>query len=340
MPKKPKRSEGSTLSPDVPPTPATPAGVPPIAFDVLQQVVLPIIAVARDGRWHPIGSAFVIAVDAPKRAFLLTAAHNLRAVLTIDRPHERRHLTMAPDFRPRAAEWADLAATRVFVGFNRDGHMTLAEMVRGWFAEPLDVALMVVEAPPEINASLEQRLALDSRPVLPGLPVFAAGYHTMTADFAEPPDYEAQRFKVQFKFEIRTTRPGHVTSLCPQGTGIHHSPGFLVDFPFDPGMSGGPVIDLSGTEPLVRGVVGSDLSDGSEQGARGSDSRAFASTLWPAMMTQLTETRLEFPDGAVLGPNARLIDLVARGFIDDRGQAHDHVRSLQTEEGQRLWWET
>jgi hypothetical protein len=195
--------------------------------------------------------------------------------------------------------------------------------------EAFDVALMLVRIRPDEDVDFPYRFALDSRPIAEGTPIIAAGYPRMRAYFTTPPNYETEDFQCTVALQLQT-RGGRAVRVCPQGVGINRWPGFLVDMSFDSGMSGGPVIDLSGAIPLVRGIVGADLSEMLEDGAQGSGVQAFASMVWPAM---ITETQLAFVDEdehlVVSGPS-RLLDLVRHGIVDDHGRAHQHVRFHQT----------
>jgi len=59
-----------------------------------------------------VGTAFVIAALDPKRALLLTAAHNLKAVHRLDDP-PRHHFSTPDILLPRPAEWIDLKSSNV-----------------------------------------------------------------------------------------------------------------------------------------------------------------------------------------------------------------------------------
>ena len=161
----------------------------------------------------------------------------------------------------------------------------------------------------------------------------AVGYRGMRADFTAPPNYDTEDFQVQLALALQT-RSGTVVQVCPQGAGINRWPGFLVDTSFDSGMSGGPVIDLSGAVPLVRGIVGADMSETREDSARGSGVQAFATMLWLAMVIETQITLVGEGESLLVGPeNSRLLDFVRCGVVDDHGRAHEHVRIHQTANG-------
>jgi hypothetical protein len=95
-------------------------------------------------------------------------------------------------------------------------------------------------------------------------------------------------------------------------------------------MSGGPVLEVraEGNVMTVRGLITGDLTDQPEESGRGSGLRAFASMLTPAL---IMKTRVGI-DG-VEGP-VQVIDLVRRGFIDERGGALEHVHIVELPDGQ------
>jgi len=298
--------------------------VDPIPFAQLEQVVIPLVAVTKDAKWHEVGAAFVIAVLDPKRALLLTAAHNLKAVHRLDDP-PRHHPSTPPVLLPSPPEWINLKSTNVYGMLKSASEMLLLEMAPSWFNWGLDAALLLATIRPEHDATFTMHFPLDSRPITVGTPVMAVGYPGMKA--TSTADYDANEFRAHVNLNLEYRR-GTVVALRPQGDTIHKWPGFLVSFALDSGMSGGPVIDLSGDTPVVRGSVGGDVGE-EDDGRPGSGAHAFVSLLWPAMITKMRATELTFvrPDQPPLVlTDATLLDLVRSGIVDDRGRAHEHAR--------------
>jgi hypothetical protein len=309
--------------------------VPPIPLENLMRVVLPIVAVGRDALWHAVGTSFVVAVPDPKSAFLLTAAHNLLFVSDLSARGQRHHPTIVPDFRPQAPKWVDLDGTDVYVCLASPPKAILAEMIRAWFLQAFDVALVLVKIRDDNEQTFTEKLTLDTSPIEEGCPVMAVGYPGMLAKSTA--DFEKKEFLGQLQLQLQC-RFGSVIKKCPTGIGIHKWPGFLVSCPLDSGMSGGPVVDLSGAVPTARGIVGGDVSETPEDGSRGSGIQAFASMLWTAMITP-TQVVLEAEDGTPLVPeNARLLDLVRHGLVDDLGRSHEHVRFEERDGILNCWW--
>ena len=78
--------------------------IEPISSDELEKDVLPMMAVKSDAHWHPIGTAFVVAVPDSITAFLLTAAHNLHRVLELECGPGLEHPTISPEFRAKLSD--------------------------------------------------------------------------------------------------------------------------------------------------------------------------------------------------------------------------------------------
>lgn len=311
--------------------------VHPIPLETLQTAVLPLFAIAKDARWHTLGTAFVVAVPEPKKAILLTAAHNIKPILTIDCQYDRHHATTPSIFRPRPTKSINLRRANIHALLVQNGTYIIIDMIKAWVQLSADVAAIAVAIRDDINAEFQSKITIDTRPINIGTPVMAVGYPVLEADFSEPPDYDAEKFIVGVGLRIEY-RPGKVTKICSEGIDIHHWPGFLVDFPFDSGMSGGPVIDLSGKVPTVRGIIGGDLSEAPQQEMRGSGVQAFASMIWLAMVIKTTDL-VVYKDGLQLCNDAQLLDLARHGIIDDLGRAQDHIRFEGHSKGIKYWWD-
>jgi trypsin-like peptidase len=306
--------------------------IDPIPFAQLQEVVLPLVAVTNDAKWHEVGTAFVIAALDSKRALLLTAAHNLKAVHQLDGP-PRHHPATPAVFLPRPQEWINLKTTHVYALLKSPSEMLVLEIASSWFNWGLDAALLLATIRPEQDATFAMHFPLDSRPIAVGTPVMAVGYPGMKA--TSTPEYEKNDFRAQIKLNLEYRR-GTVVALRPHGDTIHKWPGFLLSCALDSGMSGGPVIDLSGDVPLVRGIVGGDLSETVGDATRGSGAQAFVSMLWPAMITKMRQTEITVvrPNQASLVlTDASLLEIVRAGIVDDRGRAHEHARFEELPEG-------
>ena len=309
---------------------------PPIPFDDLVRVVLPLLAVDRHAEWHTVGTAFVIATPETKTALLLTAAHNLDFVRGIELGPATHHSSIPADFRPKIPETVGLRSTEVYFYLVGRRQRVLAKMQISWFRFAYDMGLVLARIPDGVDEIFESRFALDTRPVEVGCRVMAVGYPAMK--IKSEADFENHTFAAHFRTQLQC-RVGTVCGICPEGAGIHKWPGFLVNFPLDSGMSGGPIVDIAGPTPAVRGLVGGDFSESTADGALGSGLRAFASMLWPPMTAQ-TNIDLVRPDGTPYQPEPlRLLDLVRHGVISDLGNAHEHVRFEDTNGTITCQWE-
>jgi len=304
----------------------------------LLEVVLPLGVVATDASWQPVGTAFIIGIPEPKTALLLTAAHNVERIRALEVVRDRSHFTTPPGFRP-STEYFETTKVAPFVHLVQAGRRGIAvEVHDAWELGTLDVALLLASIRPEVGAVFEKALSLDTRPIDPEVGIWAAGYSSLKAQFNIPPDYEAQVFEVRYEFQLQTLW-GQVVGVYPQGSGIHRGPGFLVNCPFQSGMSGGPVITFAGRVPTVRGIITGDLSESAYAPAVGSGARAFAAMLWPAMAMQ-TNVVLHEADDRVLQPRrSRLMDFVRHGVVNDLGRADKHVRSVP-DSGALVWEDT
>src|SRR5207248_2873515 len=123
-------------------------------------------------------------------------------------------------------------------------------------------------------------LPIDPSPVLPGTTVHATGYAGLP--LTERHDWEGQIFRVRLERRLEL-RQGLVVERHLGGLRQFKWPVFQVDTSLDSGMSGGPILELRGNEPIVRGVICGDLTLGDNPGV-GSGAQAFATELWPTLM--------------------------------------------------------
>lgn len=309
----------------------------PIPLDDLARVVLPIVAVTRNAEWHAIGTSFIVAVPDPKRAVLLTAAHNLQYVARLNAPRQLHHSSTPLEFRSPKPSFISLEYTDVYICLVGSAHPVLAELVGAWFCDAFDVAPILVRIREDDDITFTEKLALNTSPIQSATRVMAVGFPGMLA--ASDADFEKGKFIASLQLQLQC-KFGEAVRKCPKGIGIHKSPGFLVSCPLDSGMSGGPVIDLTGNTPTVRGIVAGDVSNTPNEPSRGSGLQAFASMLWTAMVIE-TQINIELGDGNILNSRgATLLDLVRHGFIDDVGRSHEHVRTEEHDGVLRFWWDS
>jgi hypothetical protein len=292
----------------------------------LEGAVLPIYAVSKDGRWHAIGTSFVVSTPTPRTALALTAAHNLTFVKdAISSGTAGSHATTPPEFREPELESFVLTAPEEVLALVKapDHRIGLAKLLKAWWTKATDIAAMLIELP-EGDVSFGPTIAIDSTPIAAGSEVAVLGHPTLRAESIQ--DYDKEEFFSSATFGLET-RVGTVTEVFPSGDSIYRWPGFLVNCPIDSGMSGGPVIDRTNTTAVARGVICGDMSLDPSNGARGSGARAYVASLWPALLMRV-EAEVVGLNGDVQVPApCVLAEWVRRGAIDGRGVVELVLRS-------------
>jgi hypothetical protein len=288
----------------------------------LQKVILPIIATANDGGFHPIGTGFIICAIG-REAIMLSAAHNFTEITRIDRPYDWSHPTTPNEFRlPRqdnvVLRWTRMQA--LYRDSEGKGHFALIRNV--YINNPCDVAVCTLQfedqVPPIVH--FDSKIAIDTAPTKKGRSIIAAGYSEMQV-LHHNVDYDANTAVTVYHQKLEW-RHGQITSVYPScGPRNQPWPCFQCDTPFDSGMSGGPIIDKTHGDLIVAcGVVCSDSTSEASRMQAGSGRDAIASMLWPSMGIAIKEAML----GGVVG-EVKLLDLQQRNFVDDKGNASEHI---------------
>ena len=288
----------------------------------LRRCVLPLMAVTGEAKWVGIGTAFVVAtVDDGKTALMFTAAHNLIGATKLD-PYRQRgaHASVLADFAP--AEKPTLGSTKMYL-LTASG--TPAQMEIAWWHEDTDVAFLSATLPEDSTDRFDMRLPVDTRPAIPDAStLIAVGFPQLDGEFAEPPDYDEERFRVTVRTLLDARRGLVVRTLRADEPGNHTGLGLLVTCAIDAGMSGGPVIEERDKRLIVRGVSSRSLST-EENAAQGSGDHAFVGLLLPSLGIRANELiATTEPHGVIEEPT--VLDLIRAGVIEDLGRAHEWVR--------------
>ena len=286
--------------------------------EALQKMVLPVVAIGGDGRWHNCGTGFIVSAS-NRSALLLSAAHVFDIPVQLSQPIPRHHLSSPFAV---ALKQIDLRQTQLrAVCRTSDNTPHLAVIDKVSMINPLDIAACSIHLPPSATPDtiFPSRFLIDTKPLSNGEQVLAVGYHSMSVqqDTLEGVGSDAGLFSFTLK-----TRHGVVTEVFPS-IGPHNEPVscFQVNIAFDSGMSGGPVIKKSSLpELVVCGIIGKDFSD-SGAAQRGSGIQALAWALWQAMALTV-----ELEDVSGSSETTSLLELVKRHLIDDRGDAASHIR--------------
>ncbi len=210
---------------------------------LLQQVILPVFAAGLDGGLVHLGTCFVICTLG-RQALMLSAAHVIRGVLTVDGVRDLHHASTPPEFRVVRSDNNSLRSTRMLV-FYRDtltsGHF--AEIDHAFINDPLDVAVCSVSFPEAVpgRVSFSRQLTIDTTPPERRMDVISAGYGDTTLDVNVDRSNEISIASFESKLDYRHGKIVDVFSSSDEAR--RYGPSFQVDIPISSGMSGGPVIN-------------------------------------------------------------------------------------------------
>ncbi len=295
--------------------------MPDQAKVLLQQVILPVLAAPLDGRLIHLGSCFVIC-GLGRHALLLSAAHVLRQALAVDGTRPLHHPSTPREFLTVRASSTRLRATRLLV-YHRESLNTgyFAEILDVYINDPSDIAICSAYFPESVPASarFSVRLSIDTTPPTRGTPIIAAGY----GDTKLAVERDASTGISTARFESKLDyRHGTIVDVFAAGdTARRYGPSFQIDVPISSGMSGGPVINKTyGDRVVACGVNTSDFSFEEIRDGSGSGLRAIAQMLWTCMGIAVKGAEV---DGEMRP--VRLLELARRGFVDDLGNASDHI---------------
>jgi hypothetical protein len=304
--------------------------------DHINELVLPLFAVDKEAKWYPVGTGFVVATFGSGYALIFTASHNIHYFTRID-SKDMDAISVIPKPFQAKPKSQEVKTTDLYALVNGPTVNFMAALIRGWTLLDTDFAVALIQADPKKpEAKFPYKFAINPTPIKTGQEILAVGYPELRAQFNHTDeDYRSQRFTVDVTFRP-DIRKGKVIQSYPEGFGIHRWPGFSVDFPLDSGMSGGPILDLSGDEPTVRGIVGGDMSIDPIDQKKGSAIQAFCSEIWPGIGL---ETPMSISVKGSEPQNFTMIkDLIKAGIIDDRGDSLKHYEQTPTEDGSLIRW--
>jgi hypothetical protein len=280
----------------------------------IRRVIVPIVAMGLDLSFAPIGTAFIIGAFG-KWALALTAGHNIQEIFRLERPYDTYHPTTLPEFRVRVREVKFETIKMGVVCYDRHGKPHFASVERAYTLDEADIGVCVLHIEDEREDVLfEKKIAIDTRLPKKGTPIAVLGYSKL-----EVPDHviEDQKARVVYS-ETLTRRNGEVLDVFPEvGPRNQQMPCFQCSTPFDSGMSGGPVIDLSQEPGIAIGVISSDCSLGELE--KGDGLQAIACGLWLSMAIRMKHETL----GDIQAPT--LLDFQKQNLIEDRGRADEYI---------------
>jgi hypothetical protein len=211
----------------------------------------------------------------------------------------------------------------------------VATVVRDALLLEHDLAVVQVTLPANGETTFEMALPVDLNPQLTAAThVAAIGYAGLSATSTQ--DFDRKEFRATAVFPL-TSRDGRVLRLVAPAEGIHRGRfGAMVDIPFDGGMSGGPVIELRGSTPVVRALVSADVSENSAIGAEGSGAYAFASLLLPIAGLRLHGTTTSFLDQTEI-KDPSVLELIGKGVVKHSGDV-EPVRVVDADGKVTVTW--
>ena len=190
-----------------------------------------------------------------------------------------------------------------------------------WHNNEFDVAACCVYFPDETPADqiFPYKFAIDSSPPKVGTPIAAITFANIKRSCNV--DYDMKSMEGTLSYYIEH-RQGNITDVYTARNPAYRWPGFHSNIPFDSGMSGSPIINLTYDKQIVVcGIISSDFSDNSEATNKGVGC-SFATALWPAMMIQIDPGEFGITG---TGDVISLLDLERYRHIDDRAHASDHL---------------
>lgn len=286
----------------------------PHELDYLKSAILPIIVMGKDGSFEPVGTGFIICTLG-RQAVMITAAHNFRECIRLD-----------VDDITRVRDWSNvrLKHTTILAIYNDpSGKHPMARVENIQFSPASDIAVCGLHFEDHVpeNMTFRSKITLDTTPVEENIPVAAIGYFSMSREVQMKE--EGAYITFQSKFDFRKGKI--IRRYGSTGPGLHRWPCFQCNIAFDHGMSGGPVVYHRPDEPIVAcGVVSSDFTFNDTISPE--NQYAMAGMLWPVMSLRLRNTMV---DGLACEPT--LLELQARGFIEDLGNASQHIRQTTIE---------
>ena len=269
----------------------------------LQKQVMPIIAKVYD-EVFPVGTGFVITTS----GLMMTAGHVLEAAYDKAVPRRTDDGGKAP--------YVDLYA--IYVANDTHPEDSVGGMWpidSFWHHPSLDVGVCLLRGATRRETGKPVRWPpLTLSPGIPaiGSKVWAYGYFQMTGSGGQDDDgLETMNFRQSSAYT-----QGEIVEVHPdyRDEGLLSFPCFRTNARFDPGMSGGPIVNEAGH---VCGVVCSSLPPSED----GEEHLSYGSMIWPALMIGIKNASL----GGNPPADVTLLDMARGGYIatdDTLNQIH------------------
>ncbi|OIQ71132.1 hypothetical protein GALL_472530 [mine drainage metagenome] len=254
------------------------------------EVVVPILFRHAPGDYEQAGTGFIVAAMG-RHALVVTAGHVLEAIC---------HRTRKPVARTL---FCDGSEDKKFVIASDEHEIVIviqnanatfyAEAFDSWGSKAHDIALLNVNIPEGLGSLINKQFAINPGGPKLGEEVHVFGYFEGQDTSSEiiPPGFDGILKHLmgdlprQFIAKI-SSQKGRVVKDYPDGTGLVRSPCFVVDVPFNSGMSGGVVFQVIGGRLVACGLMSNDEGQSSAD-LTGTGGHAVVAKLAPLFIMEL-----------------------------------------------------
>jgi hypothetical protein len=273
----------------------------------------------RDGEDVPVGSAFIIGAT-EQGALCMTATHVLVRMSKLEHPYPKSHPTSL--FARESIDLSRPLREGRIGALVADGTVHLIAPVSvAYGSVEADISLIFVPFTDAMLPSFVHALAINTDVPVPGQRVVAASF------FGAAVTQRADSTTYNYKFDVRI---GTTTDVSQRGSRGLKGPSFDTTIPFEPGMSGGPVLippEKTFSPTTACGVISRGLST-EESFEGGSPGESTGAQLWPGLFLGF-ETHIKgVPQGRL-----SLLDYIKQGLVKDLGNSPAKVE-IQRIEGE------
>jgi len=287
------------------------------------KVVVPVLFRHAPGEYEQAGTGFIIAAIG-RHALVVTAGHVLEAIC-----HRTRRPVARTLFNDGSEENRPVIAdTRheIVVVVQSENSTFYAEALKSWGSKAHDIALLCVEIPDGAGEMFKKQFAVNPDGPKVGDEIYVFGYFEGKDTSSEliPPGFECifkhliSELPAQFRAKI-SSQKGYVIKLYPEGTGLVRSRCFVVDVPFNSGMSGGVLFQVVEGQLVACGLMSNDEGESSAD-LTGTGRHAVAVNLAPLFFMKLevegrpllTYTKPSIPETKI----TTLLELAHLGVIE------------------------
>lgn len=287
------------------------------------EVVVPVLFRHAPGEYEQAGTGFIIAAMG-RHALVVTAGHVLEAIC-----HRTRRPVARTLFNDGSEENRPVIAGpehEIAIVVQSENSTFYAEAFESWGSMAHDIALLNVDIPKGVGAMFNKQFAVNPDGPKVGDEIYVFGYFEGKDTSSELilPGFEGilkhliSDLPAQFGAKI-SSQKGHVIKQYPEGTGLVRSPCFVVDVPFNSGMSGGVLFQVIEGRLVACGLMSNDEGESSAD-LTGTGRHAVAANLAPLFFMKLeveghpplTYTNPSVPETKI----TTLLDLARLGVIE------------------------